>query len=131
MLQRTLFVAALFLITLTAQAEEMTHSKDSLEDIKKAVDSGKAVLIDVREQTEYDISHVKGITLVPSSAVKADPKKTAEKLPKDKPIYIHCASGGRALRCATAWKDMGYDVRAVTYNVGAFEKAGFAIEKGK
>lgn len=109
----------------------MAHSTDSLEEIKKAVDSGKAVLVDVREQNEYDIAHVKGIALIPSSEVKVDAKKAAEKLPKGKPIYVHCAVGGRALRCATAWKEMGYDVRPVTYNVSAFEKAGFAVEKGK
>lgn len=115
----------------TLSAEEVTHSTDSIETVKKTLDDGKAVLVDVREQEEWDIAHVKGATLIIGSTVKADPKKAAAALPKDKPIYVHCQSGGRALRCAKEWKALGYDVRPITFNVSAFEKAGFAVEKGK
>jgi phage shock protein E len=126
-----LLLLAFFIFTLAAKAEDMAHSTDSLEDIKKAVESGKAVLIDIREKNESEIARVKGVPLIPLSEIKVDAKKAVASLPKDKPIYIHCASGGRALRCAPVLKELGYDVRPVTYNVAAFEKAGFAIEKGK
>lgn len=126
-----ILLLSLFVLTLAAKAEDMSHSTDSLEDIKKAVESGKAVLVDIREKNESEIARVKGVPLIPLSDIKADAKKAAAPLPKDKPVYIHCASGGRALRCAAVWKELGYDVRPVTYNVAAFEKAGFAVEKGK
>ena len=124
-------IALLFLFAAVASyAEEAVHSTDSAETIKKAVDDGKAVLIDVREKDEWDVAHVKSATLIPGSTIKVDAKKAAEALPKDKAIYVHCAVGGRALRCAKEWKALGYDVRPVTYNVSAFEKAGFPVEKG-
>lgn len=125
-------IATLALVLLAAgalQAEEMTHSTDSAETVKKAVDAGTAVLVDVREQDEWDSAHVKGAKLIPGSAVRADAKKTAEALPKDKPVYVHCAVGGRALRCAKEWKALGYDVRPVTWNVTDFAKAGFTLER--
>lgn len=124
-------ILMILVAAVTVSAEEITHSTDSIETVKKALDDGKAVLVDVREKEEWDNAHVKGATLIPGSTVKADPKKTAEALPKDKPIYVHCQSGGRALRCAKEWKALGYDVRPITYNVSAFEKAGVAVEKGK
>ncbi len=131
MLMKTSIVCVILIAAISIQAEEITHSADSIETVKKAVADGKAVLVDVREQEEWDIAHVKGATLIPGSTVKADPKKTAEALPKDKPIYVHCRSGGRALRCAKEWKALGYDVRPITFNVEAFEEAGVAVQKGK
>lgn len=130
MLKHSLVLLVL-VAAMTVGAEEVTHSTDSIETVKKAVEDGKAVLVDVREKEEWDTAHVKGATFIAGSTVKADPKKTAEALPKDKPIYVHCQAGGRALRCAKEWKALGYDVRPITFNVAAFEKAGVAVEKGK
>jgi len=131
MLIRTTFALLMLVAAASISAEEITHSADTIETVKKAVAEGKAVLVDVREKEEWDIAHVKGATLIPGSTVKADPKKAAEALPKDKPIYVHCQVGGRALRCAKEWKALGYDVRPITFNVAAFEAAGVAVEKGK
>lgn len=127
---KTTFALLILFATVVSNAEEVVHSTDSIEIVKKAVDDGKAVLIDVREKDEWEIAHVKSAMLIPGSTIKVDAKKAAEVLPKDKPIYVHCQSGARALRCAKEWKALGYDVRPITYNVSAFEKAGFPVEKG-
>ncbi|MEQ9409372.1 MAG: rhodanese-like domain-containing protein [Fuerstiella sp.] len=89
------------------------HSLDSLDVVKNLVQKKQAVLIDVREQREWDAGHLKAAKLVPLSAVKAD-QLTADMqkyLPMDKPIYCHCASGGRVLIVAELLQAKGYDVR--------------------
>jgi phage shock protein E len=120
----------LIVCAMAVSAEEVKHDADSLEVIKKAVDEGKAVLVDVREEDEWNSAHVKGAILIPASRLNDDAALIA-KLPKDKPIYVHCASGGRAKRCSLVWMKEGLDVRPVTYNVQGFEKAGFTIERPK
>lgn len=117
-------------LSLRSHSEELTHSKDSLEEIKKAVGDGKAVLVDVRTKSETDISHVKDAKLIPLGDLTAD-EKLAASLPKDKPVYVHCQVGGRSMKAAVILKKLGIDARPLTQNVGEFEKAGFGVEKGK
>jgi phage shock protein E len=112
-----------------APAKEIVHSADSLETVKEAVASGKALLLDVREQGEWDAAHVKGAQHIPLSEIKAGTSAALKSLPADKPVYVHCAVGGRALLCAKLLKDKGLDLRAVKFNTGDFEKAGLTLEK--
>ena len=63
----------------------------SVEEAKQLLDSGDAVLIDVREQNEWDVQNIPGATLVPLSAF--DPAR----IPHDpgKIGIFHCRSGRR------------------------------------
>lgn len=104
------------------------HTKDSLDTVKKALADGKAVLIDVREQSEWDAGHLKDARLLPLSALQAGarPEDVAQALPKDKVAYLHCAAGGRCLKAADILKKDGYDVRPLKEGYKDLLKAGFA-----
>lgn len=97
----------------SAKFTEQGHTTDSLEIVKTSIEHQEAVLIDVREQKEWDGGHLKVATLIPMSLFKADTLTDEMKaqLPKDKPIYLHCGSGGRVLTVAEILKSDGYDVR--------------------
>lgn len=108
-------------------ADKPTHTKDDLATVKAAVDSGKAVLLDVRSQDEWDAGHVKGAFFSPITDLE---KSAGEsflklKLDKSKVIYAHCGAGGRALRAATMLKEKGYDVRALKPGFAELIDAGF------
>src|SRR5947209_9930188 len=104
-MSRTLATAAglfLFSATLVALAQEpLKHTQDSLDTVKEKLKAGKAVLLDVREQKEWDAGHLKAARLVPQSKLKveSDLVDILKTLPKDKIIYTHCRAGGRALTC--------------------------------
>ena len=49
------------------------------------------VLLDVREQSEYDAGHIPGVKLIPLGQV---PARLAE-IPKDKTVILTCRSGNR------------------------------------
>jgi phage shock protein E len=104
------------------------HTKDSLDTVKKAIAKEKAVLLDVREKSEWDQGHLRDAKLLPLSAlrrgVKAD--ELAQLLPKDKVIYCHCASGKRCLNAADILKKNCYDVRALMSGYEDLLKSGFA-----
>jgi len=114
------FVLLLTIGSLSAQAQ---HTKDSLETIKKRLQEKKAVLIDVREQGEWDAGHLKAAQLVPLTKLRAGVMEKT--LPKDKFIYCHCRSGGRVLIATSILKPLGYDIRPLKQGYQQLLKAGF------
>lgn len=107
------------------------HTTDSTETVKKAVADGKAVVVDVREADEWKDGHLKDARHLALSDLKAGvpAEKLKEKVPADKVVYLHCASGRRCLAAADILKKQGYDVRALKDGYEALVKAGF--EKAK
>jgi rhodanese-related sulfurtransferase len=115
-----------------ALAEEpLAHTKDSLDTVKENVKAGKAVILDVREQKEWDEAHVKGAIHIPKSKLDAGTELEAllKKVPKDKIIYTHCRGGGRALACGKLLKEHGYEVRPLKPGTQQLLEAG--LEKGE
>lgn len=100
-----------FVISVSAQE----HTKDSLDTVKKALAAKKAILIDVREKSEWDEGHLKDAKLLPLSSLQEEtlPKELQKILAKDKIAYLHCASGKRCLKAAEILRKQGYDVRAL------------------
>lgn len=123
-MRRFLLLLAL-VITLPLAAEEMKHTSDPLDQVKTSIAAGKAVLIDVREQAEWDNGHLKAASLVPLSLLSKDGAAIPGTLPKDKPVYLHCRSGGRALKAAEILKAKGYDARPLEAGYGQLVKDGF------
>ena len=60
----------------------------SVEEAKAAFDSGAAVIVDVRSQTAYDISHVAGAPLIPLGEFETNISNID--LPKDQWIITYC-----------------------------------------
>ena len=65
-----------------------------------------ALIIDVREQNEYDKAHIENSVLVPLSTVSAE--KINEVNPQNKTILIHCHSGKRSKVAANIILSQGY-----------------------
>jgi rhodanese-related sulfurtransferase len=105
---RTLALLAALLV----QDDPVDYTKDSLEKIKAAVEKKEAVLLDVREESEWKAGHLKIATFVPLSWLRNESAEAvAGKVPKGKIIYAHCRAGGRAMTAAGILKKMGYEVR--------------------
>lgn len=106
------------------------HTVDDVEEVKEFVKNKRAVLLDVRERDEWNAGHLKLARLVPLSEIRKGDlsDKLAKRFPKDKPIYLHCQSGGRVLMVAEILKSKGYDLRPLRPGYkklleGGFEKA--------
>ncbi len=129
-LQVRLLFGILFLVGLGGLASPVPaggHTKDSLAMVKKALADKKAVLLDVREQTEWDDGHIKDAKSLPLSVLqgKIKAENLARVLPKGQVIYCHCAAGGRCLKAAEVLREHGYDVRPLKPGYQALLKAGF------
>jgi len=64
------------------------------------------LLLDVREDHEYQISHIPGCTHIPLHALLADPMAIEEY--KDRSIVVYCRSGVRSLTAATFLSQNGF-----------------------
>ena len=84
---------------------------------------GRAVLVDVRERDEWNAGHLKAARFLPLSELQTS-TKAAVGLPKDKPIYIHCRSGRRAVVAADLLKKQGYDARSLPQGYSELNKEG-------
>ena len=113
---------------LVPTASAADHTKDTTDMVKKAIADDKAVLLDVREKSEWDDGHLKDAKLLPLSVLQAGVKveDVAKIVPKDKIVYCHCGSGVRCLKAADALKKLGYDVRPLKPGYMDLLKAGFA-----
>lgn len=109
------------------------HTVDKVEDVQEFVKSKRAVLLDVREQNEWDAGRLKLAEFVPLTMIRNGelPDEIVKKLPKDKPIYLHCLSGGRVLMAAEILQPKGYDIRPLRSGYEKLLKAGFEKAKPK
>jgi rhodanese-related sulfurtransferase len=123
------FVAFVTLLGSAGLAAE--HTKESLAAVKKNVDSGNAVLVDVREKREWDAGHIHGAVFVPLSSLDEgiDPAQLAKRLPKGKIVYTHCVVGKRAVTAGNILEDMGYEVRCLKPGYAELLEAGFKKAK--
>lgn len=127
MVKVTACVALLVGVAFVLAAE---HTKDSLDTVKSALKDKTAVLVDVREQREWDNGHLDDAILVPLTRLETiDAETLARQLPKDKIIYCHCAAGRRALTAGDILKKHGYDVRPLKPGYGALLSEGFPKAK--
>lgn len=103
------------------------HTVDSLEVVKSTVEKKSAVLLDVREQAEWDAGHLADARFIPLSKLKeaASVDDIVAALPKDQPIYVHCRSGGRVLMFADLLAGKGYDIRPLKAGYDSLVQAGF------
>ncbi len=62
-----------------------------------------AVLVDVREKTEYAFGHIAGAVNEPLSTIH----KTT--LPKNVPLFLYCLRGSRSRKAAGVFRKMGYE----------------------
>ncbi len=127
-------LAVLFTAAIRVWAQEEGHTKDSLDQVKARMDAKKAVLVDVREQKEWDRGHVKGAVLLPLSRLTrwekdgptpAERDALSNELPKGSVVYCHCAAGGRALPGGEALRKLGYDARPLKPGFDDLIEAGF------
>ena len=89
-----------------------------------------ALLLDVREQSEYDSGHIINSRLIPAGKLK-DRIGELEKY-RERPIIVVCRSGNRATPIASWLGKQGFgQVYLLTGGVLAWQKANLPLEKKK
>lgn len=119
----------------TGTSTVATSPTASLEDLPQEVDvqtvhdlQGRddVVVLDVREQYEYDEKHIPNVTLIPMSEIQ----NRIDEVPKDKEVFVTCRSGNRSEQVTQFLSQNGYDnVHNMQGGIIAWEEAGFPVEQ--
>lgn len=99
----------------------------SYQDVQNMVESGEAILVDIREDNEYESEHIKGSISWPLS--RFDVNALAAQA-GDKKIIIHCATGVRAkAACFTLKRETGKVAYRMESCLSGWKRAGMPTEK--
>jgi len=99
----------------------------SIHETRRLLQRGeKIILLDVREQDELALGHLKDSVFVPRAHL---PEKAETLLPdKDIPIVVYCAAGVRSLLAVKTLKEMGYhQVLSMKEGFDGWKAAGYEI----
>jgi rhodanese-related sulfurtransferase len=105
-----------------------TTNEVGATDAVMLINRKDAVVLDVRDDTEFASGHITNARHVPEKRL-ADHLKALEKF-KNKPVIISCASGRRSAVVANSLRKQGFvDVVALRGGIGAWLQAGMPLEK--
>jgi adenylyltransferase/sulfurtransferase len=93
-----------FCQTHTPKLETTIPSISVHELSRKLQDNGSIMLVDVREEFEYDIARIDGATLVPLRELSA----RLGEMPRDKEIVVMCKSGSRSAQATAFLRQQGF-----------------------
>lgn len=102
-----LFALCLLVLAGCGQQADAAYRQISQEEAKEMMDAGDAVVLDVREQSEYDDGHIPGAVLLPVGSIDGD--TAAAVIPeKSATVLVYCRSGNRSKTAAAALAELGY-----------------------
>ena len=94
-------------IIVAEKGEKTMYEQITPQEAKRIMDSGEEhIILDTREQDEFDQGHIPGAILIPYTEIE---NKAEEMLPdKDKLILVYCRSGRRSKIAAESLAKLGY-----------------------
>jgi rhodanese-related sulfurtransferase len=111
----------------------MSHNPLVSEDIevtpqrtRELLESGEAVVVDVREPYEREAGHIEGSRHIELERLASQ----AETLPRDKPIVFQCRLGSRSAMAAQAFRASGYDAWSMAGGLQRWNDEGLPVDGG-
>ena len=104
---------------------ENSYQQITQEAAKEMMDTQEVVILDVREQHEYDSGHIPGAVLLPVGTISED--TTAAVIDElDTVVLVYCRSGNRSKTASQALADLGY---TNVYEFGGINDWPYEIEE--
>jgi rhodanese-related sulfurtransferase len=87
----------------------ISYVTESPMEIEQRVRSGAAILLDVREQDEWDAGHLKHAKWLPLSQIQELKSASDAGISQGTPIYCHCKAGVRSVYATAFLRQLGFD----------------------
>ena len=125
MLPAVLTILLLFTGCGGTSIKENNYQQITQEAAKEMMDTQEVLILDVREQHEYDSGHIPGAVLLPVGTITKD---TAAAVidDLDTVVLVYCRSGNRSKTASQALVDLGY---TNIYEFGGINTWPYEIEK--
>jgi rhodanese-related sulfurtransferase len=110
------------------QAAKQVVKECNVQDVKGRLDRGESFhLVDVREDREWEVSHLPGAIHLGKGVIERDVEKTIPDT--GAPIVLYCGGGFRSALAAKNLQDMGYtNVISMDGGYSGWKNAGFPLE---
>ena len=109
-MKRILALMSAMLLVLTGcggTTVENTYQQITQEAAKDMMDTQKVIVLDVREQDEFDAGHIPGAVLLPVGTITKDTASAV--IPElDSVVLVYCRSGNRSKTASKTLVDLGY-----------------------
>lgn len=93
---------------------------DKFDTADRPADSARAILLDVREDDEWQLGHAPGAIHIPMTDVPA----RLDELDYDADLYVICRQGGRSLEVVKYLTHVGFDAVNVSGGMVAWQQSG-------
>ncbi len=94
---------------------------------RELIDSGEPLVLDVREQDEWDEGHLPGAIHIPRGNLESRIERAAPE--HSRPIVVYCAAGNRSAFAAKTLEELGYeDVTSLAGGFTDWKRNGFPVE---
>ena len=102
-----------------------TYQQITQEEAKNMMDTQEVIVLDVREQDEFDAGHIPGAVLLPVGTIT---KATAASVIQDfdSVVLVYCRSGNRSKTASKALVELGY---TSVYEFGGINTWPYDIEQ--
>ncbi len=125
---RTITMIIILLMALTGcegSEAEHTYYQISQEEARKRMDTQDVIILDVREQNEFDAGHISGAVALPVGTISED--SAAAVIPEpDSVVLVYCRSGNRSKKASAALAELGY---TNIYEFGGINTWPYEVEK--
>lgn len=121
-----ILISLLFLLAGCSGTEaDRSYEQITQEKAKEMMDTQDVIVLDVREQDEYDSGHIPGAVLLPVGTIDED---TAGKVipEKDSTVLVYCRSGNRSKTASETLVKLGY---TNVYEFGGINTWPYDIEQ--
>ena len=127
-MKRIVFLILAMLLVLTGcggTTVESSYQQITQEEAKEMMDTQEVVILDVREQDEFDAGHIPGAVLLPVGTIT---ENTAAAVidDLDTVVLVYCRSGNRSKTASQALADLGY---TNVYEFGGINSWPYEIEE--
>ncbi len=104
---------------------ENAYQQITQEEAKNMMDAQAVIVLDVREQDEFDAGHIPGAVLLPVATITKD--SAAVVIPEtDSVVLVYCRSGNRSKTASKSLAELGY---TNVYEFGGISTWPYDIEQ--
>jgi molybdopterin/thiamine biosynthesis adenylyltransferase/rhodanese-related sulfurtransferase len=94
---------------------------------RELIEAGDSVIVDVREQDEWDEGHIPGAVHIPRGYLESRIERAAPD--PSRQVILYCSAGNRSAFAAKTLEELGYeDVLSLTGGFTDWKRNGFPVE---
>ena len=102
-----LLLSLLLLTGCGGDTSDGSYQQITQEEAKEMMDTQEVIILDVREQDEYDSGHIPDAILLPVDTI--DEETAAAVIPeKESTVLVYCRSGNRSKTASSTLAELGY-----------------------